>query len=193
MRKSVAHAKAFADGARRPDRLVGQYRHVARGAVGHAAESGERVQDAVVGAGEVQLVLAIVSEEEAVRGGQFLVVNLIGRNAVLDRQRPPHQHRRAIADKAGDDVVAEAGPSHMLERRIDAVAQIPCRVDEGSIEIEHHELDALDGDGAEDADHASSVKDREQGSGNRDQGSEVRAGCVNQSFARASTPRILTE
>lgn len=50
----------------------------------------------------------------------------------------------------------------MFQGRVDAVTQIPGRVDESSIEIKDDQPDLFDRDGAQDPNHVSSVKDNGQ-------------------------------
>jgi hypothetical protein len=66
------------------------------------------------------------------------------------------------------------GAAELLQRGVDAVAEVLRRIDEGAVEVEDEKLEALDRNRSKDVDHDSSVT-RGQGSGVRDQGSGFRS------------------
>ena len=126
------------------------------------AQSGESLNDTVVCIGKVQFVFAIVLEEECVSFGEESFVHLRGMDVVSQRQRPPHEHGSAVADKARDLGVAKRPAAVFGKRCVDAVAQILCGIDESAVEIEHEQLKTFDRQRAKHMDHASSLPKRPQ-------------------------------
>ncbi len=118
-------AELFDDRLADADRLVGEHGH--RDAGGE--EAVERLANAGVELGVVELVLAVVAEEE----GQGLIDVLGGAEIA---KRPLDQHGRAVADVLIDGLVLERIPAHEGERGIDRVRQIEARIDQRAIQIE---------------------------------------------------------
>jgi len=98
LKKEGCDAEVGADIAGRIDRLVGQDGHEGFGAVG--ADRGERFEDTRVEEGVVELVDAVVVEEECKRLGYiFFVVNI----AFGVAKGSADEERGSVADVAGDD------------------------------------------------------------------------------------------
>ena len=76
-----------------------------------------------------------------------------GRHAVFDGQGAAHEHGGAVADEAGDDSVGQVRAAHVLERGVDAVAQVARRVDQRSIQIEDESLSDSTGMGRKYPEH----------------------------------------
>ena len=160
MEEVVGQAQSFADAARGPNRLVGEHGHGSHGDAGRIVQlvqGLEGVENARVGVGEVELVLAVVLEKEGVGPGEEIFVDLVERDVTGQCERAPHEHGGAVADEAGNRGVGQRAQVGFSERCIDAVAEILRRVDERAVEIEDQQLQSLNGNGAKDADHASSV------------------------------------
>jgi hypothetical protein len=120
-------------------------------------EGMERVEDAFIGVGEVELVSAVIVEEESVGLGMEFGVDVVGVDAVGRRERAADEHRRSIANKAGDKGIFKAGSAGVDEGCVDAVAEILRRIDEGAIKVEDEQPESLDRDRVKDVDHGSSV------------------------------------
>ena len=121
----------------------------------HGAEGFERFKNAVVGVGEVEFVFAVIVEKKVVGRREAFFIDL---GAVAGGERAAHEHRRAVADKACDGCVGQRPQENTVECRVDTVAKILRRVDQRAVEIEDEQLEAFDGEGAENLDHDSSVK-----------------------------------
>jgi hypothetical protein len=85
-------------------------------------------------------------------------VDFVGGDAVFDGEGAADEHGSAVSDEAGDDGEVEGRAAHVLEGGVDAVGEVAGGVDEGAVEIEDDEADGLSGDGAEDAEHKSSLQ-----------------------------------
>jgi hypothetical protein len=141
-------------------------------------EGVERVENTFVGVGEVELVGAVEVEEEGIGLVLEILFDLIDGDAVGGGERAADKHWSAVADEAGDGGVFESGAAYVFEGGVDTVAKVLGRIDEGAVEVEYEELEALDRNLAKDVDHGSSVGGarvqgtgfREQGTGNREQG-----------------------
>ena len=89
--------------------------------------------------------------------GEMLFVHAVWLAFVHERERTAHEHRRSVADKAGDEWVRQRTEADFVQRSVDAVAQVLCRIDESAVKIEDEQLEALDRDRTKNADHALSV------------------------------------
>jgi hypothetical protein len=100
------------------------------------ADGFERFKDARVEDGVVELVEAVVVEEEGESFGYiFLVVDV----ALGVSEGPADEKGGAVADVAGDDGFGEFGLAEVGEGGIDGVAEVGAGVDEGAVEIEDEE------------------------------------------------------
>jgi hypothetical protein len=175
----AGEAEAFADAAGGANGLVGKHSHNAGGGWGYGVgvvegmEGMERVEDSFVGVGEVEFMSAVVVEKEGVGLVLELGVDLLDWDVVGGGEGAAEEHRCTVADEAGYGGIIESGAADVLEGGVDAVAEILGRIDEGAVEVEYEEFQAVDGDGAEDVDHGFSVT-RDQMSEIRDQMSEIR-------------------
>ena len=80
MEEVVGQAQPLADAARRIHGLVGEHGHDSRGAAGRVVQLVQRLQrveNAFVGIGEVQLVLAVVLQEKLVGLGEELLIDCV--------------------------------------------------------------------------------------------------------------------
>ena len=99
-------------------------------------QSLERVENALVGVSEVQLVLAIVLQKERVGLGEQILVHLVRSDVPGQCQRTPHEHGGAVADEAGDHGVGQMDKIEFPQRCIHAVAQVLSGIDQRAVEIE---------------------------------------------------------
>jgi hypothetical protein len=96
----------------------------------------ESLEDSGVDKGEVELVDAVVVEEEGKSLGYiFFVVGV----AFGVAEGAAHQHGGSVTDVAGDDGFGEFGLAKMGEGGVDGVAEIDPGVDESAVKIEHKE------------------------------------------------------
>jgi hypothetical protein len=56
------------------------------------------------------------------------------------RQRATHQHPRTIADPVTHLIIASRISTELTQHDIDGSSQVRHRVDQGAIQIEHHQL-----------------------------------------------------
>ena len=125
-------------------------------------ESLERVENSLVGVGEVELVLAIILQKERVGLGEKILIHIARSDVGGQGERTPHEHGCAIADEAGDCGVGQLDKIEFPQRCIHAVAQVLSGIDQRAVEIEDEQLELLDGNRAKDANHvAFSVKGQE--------------------------------
>ena len=96
----------------------------------------ERFEDAGVEVGVVELVDAVIVEEECKGFGYvFFVVDV----AFGVAEGPADEKGGAVADVAGDDGFGELGLAEVGQGGVDGVAEIDAGVDEGAVEIEDKE------------------------------------------------------
>ena len=84
----------------------------------------ERLENAFVSVGEVELVGAVVIKKEGVGEGLEIAVDLVDRDAVGCGKRAADEHGRSIANESGDGGVSEWGAANVGEGCVDAVAEI---------------------------------------------------------------------
>ena len=123
----------------------------------------ERVEHALVGVGEIELVLAVILQEERVGFGEEILADLVERHVTGQGERAAHEHGRAVADEAGDRGIGQRAQAAFAERCVHAVAEVLRGVNERAVQIEDQQLQLLHGDGAKDANHvAISLKGRQE-------------------------------
>jgi hypothetical protein len=123
-----------ADVAGGVDRLVGQDSHEHLGVCG--ADGFEGLEDARVEDGVVELVEAVVVEEEGESFGYiFFVVDV----ALGVAEGPADEKGSSVADVTGDDGFGEFGLAEVGEGGVDGVTEVGAGVDEGAVEIEDEE------------------------------------------------------
>ena len=140
LKEEAVEAEVRADVAGGVDGLVGEDGH---GEVGKRGADGfEGFYDAGVDVGVVELVDAVVGEEE---GEGFFDVLFVMDVAGGVAKGSADEHGDAVAYVAGDDGFGERGLAEVGEGGVDGVAEVDAGVDEGSVEIEDDEV----GDGIE--------------------------------------------
>ena len=126
--------KASADLARGSNRLVGQNgEHSVRKS---RLDCGERLGNAGVHAGVVELVKPVVAEKEGQGAGQHLLVVSV---ALRVTQGPTKQHGSSVADECPEQRHGERWPVEVSECCIDRVGQILFGVDQSSVEVKDDE------------------------------------------------------
>jgi carbonic anhydrase len=124
-------AEVVADVAGGSDGFVGEDGH--EGFRTGGADCFEGFDDAGVDVGVVEFVDAVVVEEEGEGFGDvFFVVSVAFRVA----KGTADEQGGSVADVAGDDGFGELGFSEVGEGRVNGVAEVDARVDEGAVEIE---------------------------------------------------------
>ena len=101
------------------------------------ADGGEGLEYAVVAAGVVELVGAVV-DEEVVEGAAEEVIAVAGMEGVEIvgvAEGAADEHGGAVADVAGDQRVGEGGLAYVLEGSVYGVAEVERGVDERAIKI----------------------------------------------------------
>jgi hypothetical protein len=96
----------------------------------------ESLEDSGVDKGEVELVDAVVVEEEGKSLGYILFVMDV---AFWVAEGAADEHGCSVTDVAGDDGFGEFGLAEMGEGGVDGVAEIDPGVDESAVKIEHKE------------------------------------------------------
>ena len=99
------------------------------------ADFGEGFEDAVVAAGVVQLVGAVVGEEE-VEGAAEEVVGLVGVEGVEVvgvAEGAANEHGGAVADVAGDEGVGQGRLADVGEGSVYGVAEVQRGIDERAV------------------------------------------------------------
>ena len=84
----------------------------------------------------IQFVQPVVTQKIFQRGRKQRPIRL---RPIRTRQRPLHQHRRAIAHIARDHVPSQLRPPKMPQHRVHRMDQIQPRIDQCPIQIEHQQ------------------------------------------------------
>ncbi len=134
LEEEAREAEVVADVAGGFDGLVGEDGHEGFGAGG--ADGFEGFDDAGVDVGVVELVDAVVVEEE---GEGFVDVLFVVDVALGVAEGSADEQGGSVADVAGDDGFGELGFAEVGEGGVDGVAEIDAGVDEGAVEIEDEE------------------------------------------------------
>jgi hypothetical protein len=116
------------------DGLIGEHRHLLTG----VAETVERFAYAGVERRVVEVVLAVVLEEELERF-LHLWLRRFGTQGTAD------EHGCAVAHVGVDALVLERGLAHVGTSGVDGVRQIQFRIDQGAVEIEDQQVHRLRG------------------------------------------------
>ena len=101
----------------------------------------KRLENAVVATRIVQLVRAIVGEEELEGAAkEFIAVAGVQRIEIAGiAKRAPNQHRCTITDVAGDQCIGQRWFVDIRERCIHRVAEVERRINERAVEIKDEE------------------------------------------------------
>jgi len=115
-------AEGFEDFDAHLFRLVGEHRH------GAVLERFEAFDYAGIGAGCVQVMLAVVREEN------FQAALAVGFGGV-GAENVGHQLGRSVADIAGDGCEGQSFPLHFLQHEIDGVDEVQLRINQRAIQV----------------------------------------------------------
>src|SRR5450759_1185743 len=125
----AAHAEPVQDRAADAHRLVGEHGHP----LAAIAQPVQRFAHAGIQRGVVQVVLAIVFQEEFERLLDFQF-------AGLRAHRPADQHRGAVAHVGVDALVIERAHAHMGTRGVDGVRQVQFGIDQRAVQVEDQQV-----------------------------------------------------
>src|SRR5579884_3764328 len=131
LKEKWIHCQRIDNCSRRPNRFIAEHRHLAWKSFGRG-KSAQRFEYAVIYVRVVELVLAVVIQEELQGNMDEVFVLGIAKSA-------PHQHGSAIPDVTADHFKWQFVTTKMSEHGVDGIAEILPRIDKGSIEIKNQQ------------------------------------------------------